>query len=46
VGHRLANDGEFLRRTTCLRRSLMREFERADAPYGLGCEAPDLDGKR
>jgi ectoine hydroxylase len=41
---RLANDGEFLRRTTGLRRSLMGEFERPDAPYGFGYDAPDFDG--
>jgi hypothetical protein len=37
---RLANDGEFLRRTTGLRRSLMGEFERADAPMGSATERP------
>ena len=41
---RLANDGEFLRRTTGLRRSLMGEFDRADAPYGFGYDVPDFDG--
>jgi ectoine hydroxylase len=37
---RLSNSGEFLARTTPLRRSLMGEFERPDAPYGIGYEAP------
>jgi hypothetical protein len=41
---RLANDGDFLRRTTDLRRSLMGEFERPDAPYGAGYPVPGFDG--
>lgn len=43
---RLTNDGDFLGRTTALRRSLMGEFERPDAPYGAGYKAPDFDGLR
>ncbi|HEX3813536.1 MAG TPA: phytanoyl-CoA dioxygenase family protein [Mycobacteriales bacterium] len=40
---RLENSTEFLDRTTPLRRSLMAEFSRPDAPYGAGYEAPDFD---
>lgn len=36
---RLENSGEFLKRTTPLRRALMGEFERADAPYGFSYDA-------
>jgi hypothetical protein len=43
---RLVNDAEFLRHTTGLRRSLMGEFTRPDAPYGAGYEAPDFEGAR
>lgn len=43
---RLANDPGFLRRTTGLRRSLMGEFERPDAPYGAGYPVPDFDEMR
>lgn len=44
---RFQNSPEFLERTTVLRRGLMAEFSRPDAPYGIGYEAPDfsaLDG--
>lgn len=37
---RFHNDRDFLRRTTPLRRALMGEFERPDAPYGAGYAAP------
>jgi ectoine hydroxylase len=37
---RLANSGEFLERTTPLRRALMGEFARPDAPYGVSYDAP------
>lgn len=40
---RLANSPEFLRSTTPLRRALLGEFERPDAPYGIGYAAPDFD---
>lgn len=40
---RLSNSADFLGRTTSLRRSLMGEFNRPDAPYGIGYEAPDFD---
>lgn len=43
---RLANDAEFLGRTTPLRRSLMGEFERPDAPYGFGYDAPDFSSRQ
>jgi ectoine hydroxylase-related dioxygenase (phytanoyl-CoA dioxygenase family) len=33
---RLQNSPQFLERTTPLRRALMGEFTRPDAPYGLG----------
>jgi ectoine hydroxylase len=42
---RLTNDPGFLQRTTGLRRSLMGEFERPDAPYGFGYDAPDFDAR-
>jgi Phytanoyl-CoA dioxygenase (PhyH) len=37
---RFDNSSEFLGRTTPLRRALMGEFERPDAPYGASYEAP------
>jgi hypothetical protein len=37
---RLQNNPEFLARTTPLRRALMGEFERPDAPYGKSYPAP------
>lgn len=37
---RLQNNQDFLQRTTSLRRALMGEFERPDAPYGAGYEVP------
>jgi ectoine hydroxylase len=40
---RFANSPEFLEKTTELRRSLMGEFSRPDAPYGAGYEAPKFD---
>jgi ectoine hydroxylase len=40
---RLQNSQEFLRRTTPLRRALMGEFARPDAPYGAGYEVPPFD---
>lgn len=39
---RFENSPEFLERTTPLRRGLMAEFSRPDAPYGAGYEAPDF----
>lgn len=39
---RLTNCPEFLGRTTPLRRDLMGEFDRPDAPYGIGYAAPDF----
>jgi ectoine hydroxylase len=41
---RLQNSQEFLQRTTPLRRALMGEFERPDAPYGSGYASPQFDG--
>ncbi len=40
---RLQNSPEFLQRTTPLRRALMGEFERPDAPYGVGYSGPPFD---
>lgn len=40
---RFVNDQEFLGRTTPLRRALMAEFERPDAPYGANYEPPPFD---
>jgi ectoine hydroxylase len=40
---RLQNSQEFLQRTTPLRRALMGEFSRPDAPYGAGYETPPFD---
>jgi ectoine hydroxylase len=37
---RSVNSAEFLERTTPLRRALMGEFARPDAPYGIGYESP------
>ncbi|WP_218032289.1 hypothetical protein [Dictyobacter kobayashii] len=37
---RLQNNQDFLLRTTPLRRALMGEFERPDAPYGFNYDAP------
>lgn len=39
---RLTNDPDFLARTTPVRRSLMGEFDRPDAPYGVGYQAPEF----
>ncbi|MFD2083492.1 Phytanoyl-CoA dioxygenase (PhyH) [Actinopolymorpha cephalotaxi] len=40
---RLTNSADFLERTTPMRRALMGEFERPDAPYGAGYEPPPFD---
>lgn len=40
---RLGNDPEFLARTTPLRRALMGEFTRPDAPYGANYEPPPFE---
>jgi len=40
---RLANSPDFLRRTTPVRRALMGEFERPDAPFGMGYQAPPFE---
>ena len=40
---RLANSPDFLRRTTPIRRALMGEFERPDAPFGMGYQAPPFE---
>lgn len=39
---RFENSPEFLASTTPVRRALMAEFSRPDAPYGAGYEAPDF----
>jgi len=41
---RLGNSDQFMRRTTPLRRALMGEFSRPDAPYGANYEGPNFDG--
>jgi len=40
---RLANSPDFLRRTTPVRRALMGEFERPDAPFGSGYQTPPFE---
>lgn len=40
---RLQNSQEFLQRTTPLRRALMGEFERPDAPYGANYPSPQFE---
>ena len=40
---RLQNSPEFLQRTTPLRRALMGEFERPDAPFGIGYASPPFE---
>lgn len=39
---RLQNSPELIARTTPLRRDLLAEFARPDAPYGIGYSAPDF----
>ncbi|UVI33355.1 phytanoyl-CoA dioxygenase family protein [Paenibacillus spongiae] len=39
---RFTTDKDFYARTTEVRRSLMGEFDRPDAPYGVGYKAPDF----
>jgi hypothetical protein len=40
---RLENSAEFLVRTTPLRRALMGDFARPDAPFGIGYDEPPFD---
>jgi ectoine hydroxylase len=40
---RLENNIDFLNRTTPLRRALMGEFKRPEAPYGLGYDKPPFE---